>query len=71
VHQPIKSLHHVIDDAQRTERTWRDIVNADQTGLPQRELGREGRWCTWHDDKARASQIKVQLRPYPRDTQNG
>src|SRR5262249_27299291 len=31
--QPITSLHHVIDDAQRTERTERDIVKAHQTGL--------------------------------------
>src|SRR5262249_42006436 len=40
--QPIQSLHHVIEDAQRTERTERDIVKAHQTGLPQRELLHNG-----------------------------
>src|SRR5215470_8381058 len=40
--QPMKSLHHVIDDAQRTERTQRDIVKAHQTGLSQREFLQNG-----------------------------
>src|SRR5262249_31958050 len=34
----IKSLHQITDDAQRTERTQRDVVKAHQTRLAQREF---------------------------------
>src|SRR6516225_6901621 len=59
--QPIKSLHHVIDDAPRTER---DTVKAHQTGLPQREflqnVFRLFR-CACVDDEDRSRKFAVDL----------